>query len=177
MRIIPGLLPALVVVACAPVPRTGHTPPASPDPAALRQELMEADRTFARITQERGSEGWTSVFLPDARMLLDGGPIVEGTAAIREVMAVLDDPSYSLTWEPLGAEVSASGDLGYTWGRYRRRVGGETEEADVSEGKYVTVWRRDGNGTWKVAADIGNSGAPHPAGNSGAAEPAPPTPD
>ena len=88
--------------------------------------------------------------------------IVEGAGAIRDAMSVLDDPSFSLTWEPLGADVGTSGDLGYTWGRYRRSVTREDGENTVAEGKYLTVWKRDRNGVWKVAADIGNSGAHEP---------------
>lgn len=155
MRTSIGLL-LLALCACA------QQPPSGPDVETLRSQLLEADRTFDRLTQERGSEGWVSTFLPDGRMLLDRGPIVEGAGAIRDAMSVLDDPSFSLTWEPLGADVGTGGDLGYTWGRYRRSATREDGETTVAEGKYLTVWKRDRNGVWKVAADIGNSGAPEP---------------
>lgn len=157
MRIHPCLSLVVLVAACAPAP------PTAADLEALRHELMEADRAFDQAVQDRGAEGWVATFSDDGRMLLDGGPIVTGAEAIRDVMSILDDPAYSLRWEPLGAEVSASGDLGYTWGRYVRELRRESGETETAEGKYLTVWRRDPRGGWRVAADIGNSGAPEPA--------------
>jgi ketosteroid isomerase-like protein len=45
-----------------------------------------------------------------------------------------------------------SGDLGYTWGHYKITTDGETKH-----GKYMTVWHRESDGTWKVIADMGNA--------------------
>ena len=47
--------------------------------------------------------------------------------------------------------VAASGDIGYTSGRYEMSAAGSTEK-----GKYVTVWRKEGD-AWKVTEDIFNA--------------------
>jgi len=55
--------------------------------------------------------------------------------------------------EPLFAE--GSGDLGYTHGTYRRERVNSEDEAVVETGRYVTIWRRNADGKWKVVLDIG----------------------
>ena len=60
-----------------------------------------------------------------------------------------------LTWAPDAAEVSASGDLGYTIGTYRRTAGGKT-----GTGSYVTIWKKSSDGAWRVAVDIGTPPSP-----------------
>lgn len=127
-------------------------------PAADPQELIEADRAFARATAERGAEGWASFFSDSGRMIPNGQAEVRGRSRIEEAMApLLSDPDYSLTWEPEGAEISAGGNLGYTWGRYSsRRLAPEGGE-QISQGRYLTIWRRQTDGSWKVELDMGNA--------------------
>jgi len=117
------------------------------------EELMAADRRFQAETAERGTSGWVDAFARDGR-LVSGGGVIEGKAAIRDAMVVLDSPDYSLTWEPEFAE--ASGDLGYTYGTYTRETSGTEGNKAVETGRYVTVWRRETDGAWKVVIDIGS---------------------
>lgn len=48
------------------------------------------------------------------------------------------------------------GNMGYTIGRYEARQRDTTGALVRSTGTYVTVWRKDARGGWKVALDIGN---------------------
>ncbi len=131
-------------------------PGARSDPAALEalgEEIMSADRDFARDVAERGIDAWVEVFTEDGAMLVPGRE-VRGPAAIREAMeGALGTEGYSLTWEPRYARVSDSGDLGYSIGRSRRTAG--PDGAQVSEGAYVTIWRRGPDGRWRVELDPG----------------------
>jgi quercetin dioxygenase-like cupin family protein len=63
-------------------------------------------------------------------------------------------PGFSLQWTPGKGDVSASGDLGYTAGTYASTMGGASEQ-----GKYVTVWKKQSDGKWKVSDDIFNADA------------------
>jgi ketosteroid isomerase-like protein len=99
----------------------------------------------------------------DGEMIRSAGTIT-GRAAIREAMAkAFADTAFSLTWEPLQADVGAAGDLGYTNGRYEARVRDATGNPVVRTGRYLTVWKRQPDGSWKVVRDIGVQGPP-PAG-------------
>ena len=70
-------------------------------------------------------------------------------------------PGFALSWTPTKADVAASGDMGNTAGTYEMTMGGVTEK-----GRYVTSWKKQADGTWKVTDDIFNADAapPPPAG-------------
>jgi len=50
-------------------------------------------------------------------------------------------------------EVSQDGTLGYTWGRYDFTTHGKDGKDSTDTGVYLTIWRRDASGAWKVAYD------------------------
>ncbi len=126
----------------------------SPESEVSPDVLMEADRAFERATTEQGVDGWVSHFADDGVVYPKQG-VVEGVEAIREMMTpVFADDGPGLTWRPTRADVAASGDLGYTIGRWES--GSEDGESAVTRGNYVTIWRKEPDGRWKVVVDIGN---------------------
>ncbi len=141
----------LIALACA-VPMACEPSPAPPS----ETELMEADRAFDQSTAARGVEGWVSSFAEDGIMVSSRGLVV-GHDSIRAVMTpVFADSTFTLRWEPDHAEVAASGELGYTLGRYESRRVGEGGAVVTRTGSYLTVWRRGEDGEWRVVVDIGN---------------------
>jgi ketosteroid isomerase-like protein len=68
---------------------------------------------------------------------------------------LLSNTTRRLVWEPGRAEVALGGDLGYTIGDYRVEATASPDSV-LSRGKYLTVWRRQPDGSWKVEADIGS---------------------
>ncbi len=94
----------------------------------------------------------------DAIYLAEGMPQVIGRDAIAEIWreeARL--PGFSIKWDPDGAVVSASGDVGYTYGPNKTTLNDATGAITIIKGKYVTIWRRQPDQSWKVAVDIWNS--------------------
>ncbi len=129
----------------------------TPDMAVELESLKEADRAFNGATAANGAEGWVASFAEDG-VMFRAGELVRGHAAIRELMGpAFADPGFSLTWEPTHAEVSSAADLGYTIGRYESRRVGEAGDTVIGTGSYVTIWRRDAGGVWKVVLDIGSA--------------------
>jgi ketosteroid isomerase-like protein len=132
------------------------------DVAKERKALMDADTQFARDTAERGVEGWVSWFTDDGTMYPPARDAIEGRAAIREQMGDLYDPrsgqgGLRLDWQPIRAEVSESGELGWTTGTSKL-----VTTAGMRQGRYITVWRKQADGSWKVWADLGNLGQLNP---------------
>ena len=136
----------LVLAACA----QQAPPPADPE------VLMEADRAFAAAVAQGGTEAWVSWFAEDGAQIQPGTGEIRGHDAIRALMAGLDDPGLTLIWEPLRADISAGGDLGWTTGSYVSRAVGGDGETRTGQGRYVTIWRRQADGSWKVVMDLGN---------------------
>lgn len=132
------------------------------DPAALREELLQADRDFSALALEQGvARAYERFIAGDAVQLPDGGMPLAGKRAILEnVEASVGDIEFSLSWEPVDALVSASGDLGYTWGVYYLETVGEDNEMYPTEGKYANVWLRSATDGWQVLLDISNQNEP-----------------
>lgn len=121
-----------------------------------REELLEADRAFARDTAARGLEGWMSWFHEDALHNGQGG-LLRGKPRLREYYAgFIGTPGFQLVWEPLHAEASPDGRMGFTVGMgtaIRRKPDGSEERRPA---RYLTVWRKGADGRWKVVTDLGN---------------------
>jgi ketosteroid isomerase-like protein len=124
----------------------------------LEAQLLARDREFNDTVQKQRLQGWMSFFAEDA--VVPGGkegPVVTAKAAIERLYAgMFAQPGFQLSWKPLKAEVSRSGDLGYTYGLYERTNAGPGGKPVRSTGKYCTVWRKGADGSWMVVFDIGN---------------------
>lgn len=118
------------------------------------QPLMVADRAWNRTTAEKRLEGWME-YMADDIMLFSGKPVV-GKAAVREIFVpAFADATFELKWEPHHAEMFPSGNMGYTSGRYEMHGKDPSGKAVVNHGSYLTVWRKQADGSWKVVADGG----------------------
>lgn len=146
-RWITAMAAAMFVSGCAQVPSE------PPDPGAL----MQADRDFAAAVAEGGSDAWVSWFAEDGAMIREGGGEVRGHAEVRAAVAALDQPGVSLRWEPLRADIAASGDLGWTTGTFVSEATGADGATLRTEGRYVSIWRLQADGSWKVVMDLGNT--------------------
>jgi len=139
---------------------TGCAPAAHPqaDVGAERAALMRIDAEFSRLSVAKGMQTAFAAYLADdAKSFPQGGFMLSGREAIVADLAPPPNrPPATLSWEPLGADVATSGDLGYTYGRYELATTDAEGAKVVRHGKYVTVWKRAGEG-WRIALDIGNA--------------------
>jgi ketosteroid isomerase-like protein len=126
--------------------------------AVARQAIARADSAFAQATAEHGVDGWVSWFADSGVEIVPGRNLV-GRAAIRARMTPeLSDTAHLLTWHPVTVEASETGDLGYSIGRWALETRAAAATASpLAQGSYVTIWRKQGDGTWKVVLDIGNA--------------------
>jgi uncharacterized protein (TIGR02246 family) len=146
----------LVIMLTLALPMSCRPSAPPPGPGADPSELMAADRAFAKATATKGVEGWVETFAEDGAMLPAGLPIVRGHKAIRDLMSpAFENEGFKFHWEPEEADIAASGDLGYTIGHYERTVTGPDANASTTTGKYVSIWKRQEDGTWKVVVDLG----------------------
>jgi len=126
------------------------------------KDLVAADREFDASTAANGVEGWVSHFASDGIMMPEGGAILAGQNAIRAYVEKSMTPESSTRWEPIDGFVS--GDLGYTYGLSKSVRLGTDEKAVTSWGKYLAVWHKQPDRSWRVVAHINNTTpAPKPA--------------
>lgn len=110
-------------------------------------ELERADMAFAADTKARGIDGWMAAFEPQAGMI-SRGKRIEGED-IRKTMAPLLG-SGVLAWRPIASGVS--GSIGFTVGK---ATFSGANAADNFATSYVTIWRKQPDGSWKVLFDVG----------------------
>lgn len=125
----------------------------------LRKGLLETDRAFSEYSLEQGSEEAFYRFMDDEGIVLPRRGIpIRGKESYRKLFDGLPDSGRSsrLQWEPEIAEVSRSGDMGYTFGRYTQTVTDALGSVDMTSGYYVTIWKRQADGSWKFIFDTGN---------------------
>lgn len=126
-------------------------------------KLTQLEAEFAKATADHGLDGFMSYFADDAVDLPAGGPIISGKENIRKALGPWG-PDFSLTWTPVHAEMAASGELGYTYGAYVFKENGKDGKPVTGYGKYTTIWKKQPDGGWKVAVDMGNASPPPAAG-------------
>ena len=99
-------------------------------------------------------------FLTSEATALPAGELpIKGREAIRIRLAAGTNGVWK--WKPVEADVAHSGDLGYTWGNYEFQITGPDGLAQTNYGKYISVWRKQPDGTWKVVLD-GSNPSPAP---------------
>ena len=156
-----GLLAFAVVLAACSVHATARrSAPAAAVTASTNPDteaLMQADRDFAADVARDGIDAWVKWFANDGQQIGPGRQVV-GNGAIRDYMAsTFSDPAAKLAWWPVSARISSSGDLGYTIGRYEARTMNPDGSVTVrGTGRYITIWRKQGDGSWKVELDTGH---------------------
>jgi ketosteroid isomerase-like protein len=118
--------------------------------SAAVESLVAAERAFAATSVDRGIRDAFLANLGDSAVIFRPGPV-----AGRQWFGTHAGSRAHLNWEPRYAEVSASGELGFTTGPFELRPQGP--DTTPVYGHYVTMWSRGagGTGAWKVALDIG----------------------
>ena len=113
-----------------------------------RQAVLAAENSLAGQVAKNGMKTAFSTSAFPTAMVVENGKLVEAQAAW-EARPV--KPNARLTWYPLLADVAQSGDLGYTTGPWTML---QNERAQAT-GEYVTLWRRQADGQWKYAVNMG----------------------
>lgn len=118
------------------------------------QEMVETDQAFSAASATKGMKKAFLEYVADDAVLLRPGylPIVEGD--VIQFLNAQEDTSFKMTWEPKGADVAASNDMGFTYGVYV-----VTTKDTTINGTYLSIWRRQKDGQWKFILDTGNQGA------------------
>lgn len=121
--------------------------------SADSHELIAADSTFAARSVSGGAKAAFLAFAAEEAVAFGGGPrMTEGRDAIGAGFDGFPAGAV-LEWWPVTAHIAPSGDLGCTVG--------EARIASLNHySKYITIWRRQGDGSWKFVADGGNMRPP-----------------
>ncbi|MER2997313.1 YybH family protein [Pontibacter populi] len=118
------------------------------------EDLANAERAFAATSVKKGYHQAFTEHLAE-----DGLVFAPTPTNGKKLHAEAPESKALLTWYPAFADISGSLDWGYTTGPYEFRVNPE-DEKPAGAGFYLSVWRKQPDGQWKVAIDMGNSFSP-----------------
>jgi ketosteroid isomerase-like protein len=136
-----------------------HAAPPGQTNGGAEAGLIAADKAWSMVYSAKNLSKSVAACDDQVSFLFPNAPIVVGKAAIAK--AIQDDFSKGdLTWRPKAAGVARSGDLGYTSGLYEAKLKTTAGGTVVDNGKYLTVWKKERDGAWKVLFDTFNTDRP-----------------
>ena len=131
--------------------------------AADEATIREAEIAWSNAAAAKQLDATVAPYADDGSAFPPNGPIATGKEAITQMWTgIFQLPGVSVSWEPVKVEVARSGDLGYAHGTYQLTMNDPAGNPVTDRGKYVTVWKKQADGSWKVMADIFNSDLPLP---------------
>jgi ketosteroid isomerase-like protein len=120
--------------------------------------LLQKDRDFSSMSVK---EGMFKSFLyyidEDGVILRNNSYPSKGKETLRERFAGKTDTAFILSWEPLFAKISESGEIGYTYGIHTNT---DKSTGEITKGTYITIWQKQTDGSWKFVLDTGTQGLP-----------------
>lgn len=141
----------------------------TPDPtpvvdtrAADVQAVKDVEAAWVKDMATKDADKFASYFAEDGSGLYPGGATLNGKVAIKAAMTqYFADPNASWTSQDTRAVASKGGDMVYVQGTYSMTMTNpKTKKPMTDEGKYLTVFTKQADGSWKVSADTFNSDSP-----------------
>jgi len=118
-------------------------------------QMIETERSFSRLSEEKGIREAFAAFIADDGILFRPRAVV-GKKWMQEHPLPPSNNHPLLTWQPIYAFMSRSGDLGYTTGPWQYKS--DSKDAKPSAfGNFMTIWKRQSDGSWRFVLDLGIS--------------------
>ena len=119
------------------------------------KSMVETERAFSRLSEEQGTREAFVKFIAEDGILFRP-TAVPGKKWMQEHPLPPATTRPLLSWQPIFAAISRAGDLGYTTGPWQFKQ--DIKDAKpVAFGNFMTVWRKQADGSWKFALDLGIS--------------------
>jgi ketosteroid isomerase-like protein len=123
-------------------------------------DILKTDKEFSAMCMKQGmSEAFIYYAAEDViKMRPYEFPIMNKAELQRMFNEHSSDGNLKFGWEPVKADISSSGDLGYTFGNWKIFVPHDSTHKDTTLfGNYVSIWKKQSDGSWKYVLDGGNS--------------------
>ncbi len=160
------LCPRFVFVCCfVVVAACNQTPPPPPAPAdnsaAATAQIRSADSDWSKAAGTKQLDAMVAYYSDDAIVLPPNMPVSRGKDAARAALGpMFAMPGFSLAWKATDAGAAKSGEIGYSLGTYEMTMNDPKGNPAKDQGKYVTIWKKQSDGSWKAAVDTFNSDLP-----------------
>ncbi len=127
--------------------------------AAAIRDLTDVQ--WLNAAQAKDVDTVNSFYADDASSFPPNASIVTGKEAIRARQSEsFSTPGFATSWQTTKVEVSRSGDLAYSHGTSETTVNDPEGNPVTDKEKWLVVWKKQPDGSWKVVIDIWNSDGP-----------------
>lgn len=117
-----------------------------------REEIISTDKAFSEMCKQKGLRQSFIAFADEnVYKMTEGAYPIVGREALEESFKQSKEGDFNLEWYPVRAQVAESGDLGYTTGNWKISM-----QDTILHGCYVSIWKKQKDGTWKYVLDGGN---------------------
>lgn len=139
-------------------------PPAQDTRASDEQAIRGANDEEARAFAAHDSAKVASLYAEDVVAMTTGAPMVHSRAEMQQWLEDAMEHKAQNTWNIAKIEVARSGDLAYCWGTGKFTLHDKQGKDLTTDYQYVTVYKRQADGSWKMAVDtMIPEGTPKPA--------------
>ena len=140
----------------------GCNKPAPVNTKAAEQAVKNADAQWSKAAAAHDLTTLLSLYADDAVSLPANEELLTNHPDIQKSWIALLAPGVSLSWTPMYVESAKSGDLAYILGSYTMNTKAAKGKGKpvADRGKYLAVWKKQADGSWKVEADMFNSDLP-----------------
>lgn len=123
------------------------------------ERLLLRDAEWAAVASEgRDVERILSYWTDDAVVIPPGLPSIVGKGGLRRyIEESLQIPGFKITWKSTDVALSPDGNLAYMLGRNAVTMDAPDGTTVTTEGRGVTIWRRESDREWRCVVDIWNS--------------------
>jgi ketosteroid isomerase-like protein len=119
------------------------------------KSMVETERAFSRMSEEKGTRDAFAAFIAEDGILFRPTAVF-GKKWMQEHPLPPSAKRPLLSWQPIFAAVSRAGDLGYTTGPWQFKQDIKDAKA-AAFGNFMTVWKKQPDGVWRFALDLGIS--------------------
>jgi uncharacterized protein (TIGR02246 family) len=150
----------LLLAGCTALLSFTFVGPAAAD-TKIEQALRDLDAQWSAAAGTKDLDKTVSYYSTDAIVMPPNAPSATTKEAIRSAWKeMLTSPGAAINWKATKVEVAKAGDLAYVSGTYEETMTDASGRPVKDRGKYVEIFKKQADGTWKVIADIWNSDIP-----------------
>lgn len=122
------------------------------------QKMIQTDKEFSKMSEDIGFPAAFIHYADENVIKMNPGrePYFGKEELTKAYSEPLPNNKIKLVWEPVKAEISSSGDLGYTFGNWVMNTLTKDGKDTVVNGVYVSIWKKQADGNWKYVLDGGN---------------------
>ncbi len=129
--------------------------------SADEQKLRDLDAQWSAAAVKKDVAATVVFYADDAVLCPPNEASVTTKDAVRKAWEeLLEAPGAAIKWTSAKVEVAKSGEIGYVRGTYEQTMNNPGGEPVTERGKYVEIFKKQADGSWKCAVDIWSSDTP-----------------